>query len=273
MSHTPTMAVARARQALRAALLIPAIVIGALCALLAWQVGALADHNHWVTHTHEVIAQTWRVEKLLVDRETGLRARLLSGDDAFLEPYRAAGTELPPALDTLAGLTADNPVAQSRIRDLRVHQERWLREAEAALAKSRETQVIVPAGFREEMMVRKAEMDGMRATIGSILADEERLLEERRQASRSATRHLVLAGGGAALLLGLGASLALQRLVRSLDATYAEAFRAQSEALRVAEALAGEVTEQLEMAMGTISDARAAQQKAEARVAELERKA
>lgn len=87
----------------------------------------------------------------------------------MLAPYRAASAELPPALDTLAGLTADNPTAQSRIRELRERQERWLREAEEALVRAREAQVIVPAGFRDEIKVRKAEMDGMRGTIGSIL--------------------------------------------------------------------------------------------------------
>jgi uncharacterized protein YigA (DUF484 family) len=121
------------------------------------------------------------------------------------------------------------------------------------------------------MAVRKAQMDTMRATVDQILAEADRLLEVRRRSLREATRRLFLVGGLAALVLGLVAAVSLHRLVRSLDASYAESFRAQAESLRVSQALAGEMTEQLDLAMATIGEARTAQEKAEARVAELER--
>jgi methyl-accepting chemotaxis protein len=263
--------VARVREALRMALLIPVLAIGALCALLAWQVRALSEHNRWVAQTHQVIAQTWRVEKLLIDHETGLRARILTGDDAFLAPYTAARAELPGAFDHLGRLAADNTLDKARVEDLRARHEDWLRNAEAAISRSRETRNSVEPGLLEEMRVRKGMMDAMRATVDRILSDADRLLEERELATRRATRRLFVAGGVTALILGIAAAFFLHRLVRSLDASYAEAFRAQSEALRVAEALAAEVTEQLQSAMDTILEARAAQQKAEARAAELER--
>jgi CHASE3 domain sensor protein len=271
MSGSP-LPVGRVRQTLRMALLIPVIVIGALCGLLAWQVGTLSEHNRWVARTHELIAQTWQVEKLLIDHETGLRARLLTGDDKFLAPYTTARMELPQAFDRLSLLAAGDSMAQERIDKLRAAHEDWLRNAENSLAQSRETDIRQVAGWREDMAARKLQMDSMRDTVDQVLAEADRLLAARQRTMHDATRRLFLVGGLAALLLGLAAAISLHRLVRSLNASYAESFRAQSESLRVSEALAGEVTEQLQLAMGSISDARAAQEKAEARTAELERK-
>jgi methyl-accepting chemotaxis protein len=241
---------------LRLALAIPILLVGTLCAVLAWQVVSLSEHNRWVAHTDEVIASTWRVAKLLVDQETGLRARLLSGDDAFLQPYEAGRADFPRAVDELRGLVADNPAQQARIDEVRSRYEAWRRIAEEGLARSRATEVVVSPALRADMRARKAEMDAMRAEIDTILAEEGRLLAERQRAARRTTRRVFLWGGAAGLVVGILGALFLHRLVLSLDESYARAFRAQAEALRTSEALAAEVTEQLRQAETALLDAR-----------------
>jgi len=246
----------RVRRTLRLALAIPVVLVSSLCAVLAWQVVSLSEHNRWVAHTDEVIASTWRLAKLLIDQETGLRARLLSGDDAFLQPYEAGRAGFPRAVSELRELVADNAAQQARVDDVRSRYEAWRRIAEEALAKSRANQVVMSPALRADMRARKAEMDGMRAGIDVILAEESRLLGERRRAARQTTRRVFLWGGAAGLVLGIVGALFMHRLVLSLDEWYARAFRAQAEALRTSEALASEVTEQLRQAETALLDAR-----------------
>jgi methyl-accepting chemotaxis protein len=246
----------RVHQTLRLALAIPLVLVGALCAVLAWQVVSLSEHNRWVAHTDEVIASTWRLAKLLIDQETGLRARLLSGDDAFLQPYVAGRAAFPHAVDELRALVADNPAQQARIDEVRSRYEAWGRIAEEALARSRAAEVVMSPALRAEMRARKAEMDVMRGEIDAILAEEGRLLAERQRTARQMTRRVFLWGGAAGLVLGILGALFMRRLVLSLDDWYAQAFRAQAEALHTSAALAAEVTEQLRQAETALLDAR-----------------
>ena len=246
----------RVHRTLRLALAIPVVLIGTLSAVLAWQVVALTEHNRWVAHTDEVIGSTWRVAKLLIDQETGLRARLLSGDDAFLQPYNAGRADFPRAVDELRGLVADNPAQQARVDEVRARYQAWLRIAEEALARSRATETTLSPALRADMQARKAEMDAMRAEIDTILAQEARLLAERRRVARQTTRRVFLWGGVAGLVLGVVGALLMRHLVLSLDRWYARAFQAQAEALRTSEALATEVTEQLRQAETALLEAR-----------------
>lgn len=252
----PTPHVARA---LRQALAVPLLVIGALCAGLAWQVAALSEHNRWVSHTDEVIAETWRVNKLIVDHETSLRARLMTGDPTYLEPYTAARAELPGAVGQLRELVADNPPQQARIDDLRSRYQDWLHLAETDLAGAQAGQAIVGPTVVEGMRARRTPMDEMRLLTQQILAEENRLLMVRQDITRKSTRRALLWGGLGALVLGIIGAVAMHRIVMSLDAAYAEAFRAQAEALRTSEALAAEMTEQLRLAEGAIVEAQRGQ--------------
>lgn len=51
----------------------------------------------------------------MVNQETGLRGYLVSGDTAFLEPYRAGYEEYRQSIGTARRLTSDNPQQQVRL--------------------------------------------------------------------------------------------------------------------------------------------------------------
>ena len=51
---------------------------------------AMRENNHWVAHTHEVLATVSAIESTLKDAETGQRGFLLTGKDSYLAPYTAA---------------------------------------------------------------------------------------------------------------------------------------------------------------------------------------
>src|SRR5690348_16086535 len=54
-----------------------------------------------VEHSEQVIGKANQVAKLAADEESGLRGYLLSGDQAFLEPYLVASPRLPVEVETL----------------------------------------------------------------------------------------------------------------------------------------------------------------------------
>src|ERR1700733_974494 len=63
----------------------------------------------WREHTHEVVNSLNETVALLSDAETGQRGYLLTGDDAYLEPYKAATRNIDRIVVRLNDLTSDNP--------------------------------------------------------------------------------------------------------------------------------------------------------------------
>ncbi len=67
-------------------------------------------------HTYEVSKTLDETMVLLVDAETGQRGYLLTGDESYLAPYRAAIKNLDQAIRDLKDLTSDNPSQQKNIQ-------------------------------------------------------------------------------------------------------------------------------------------------------------
>jgi signal transduction histidine kinase len=61
---------------------------------------------------------TLRLEKLVVDVETGIRGLTVTGREPFLEPYRRATAELPQRIEALQALVAEDPRQLARSRAL-----------------------------------------------------------------------------------------------------------------------------------------------------------
>jgi CHASE3 domain sensor protein len=74
-----------------------------------------AEASEWRKHTYEVLRNLDETVARLVDAETGQRGYLLTGDDAYLEPYRAAIKNIDQNIGDLKSLTSDNPNQQKRI--------------------------------------------------------------------------------------------------------------------------------------------------------------
>src|SRR6266404_9652664 len=65
-------------------------------------------------HSFEVRGLLSDMAARLVDAETGQRGFLLTGDDAYLEPYHAAMKSIDQVLVELKNSTADNPVQRKQ---------------------------------------------------------------------------------------------------------------------------------------------------------------
>ena len=96
----------------------------ALAVLVA--IGGVAHRNivkltvtaGWVDHTHKVLENLATLLQGLVDAETGQRGYMITGDEAYLEPYHVALGVIDQDVKELRDLTKDNPNQQRRLEAL-----------------------------------------------------------------------------------------------------------------------------------------------------------
>ena len=87
--------------------------------VVAYQsITALAKTSYAVTHTHVVLEHLTSVLGLLKDAETGQRGFVITGDEAYLEPYRGAVDALPGTLGDLRDLLSDSASQEKRLDEL-----------------------------------------------------------------------------------------------------------------------------------------------------------
>jgi PAS domain S-box-containing protein len=166
-----------------------------------------------VGHTRQIMLELERTLSLLKDAETGQRGYLLTHDNGYLAPYRAATAELDDALARLRVRAVLDLGQQARITEL----DRLAREKMAEL---RHTVALGQQGRWDAALAAvrsdrgKRLMDQMRAVTSAVEAEEQRLLEQRIALAQAAVRRAFLAfavTAGVALVLLLAVSLLHRR--------------------------------------------------------------
>ncbi len=182
------------------ALLTVAILVVTLNAWFAFRsVNALLENERWVQHTWEVICEVELIMGSAKDAETGNRGYLITGEEAYLEPYTAALHELPKELDRFGGLTADNPVQRQNVAEMRAVLSRQLEMLRAGI-ELRRTGSANAARIMDISRTGKAEMDRLRQIADSAEAEERRLLAQRASQTESASHRTFFSIGLASLL-------------------------------------------------------------------------
>jgi PAS domain S-box-containing protein len=191
-------------------LLVVALLVDAAATL--YNIRDVATSVEWVSHTHEVLAKVEAALSTLKDAETGQRGYLLTGERAYLEPYRDAVGRFPGQMTELRQLTLDNPGQIARL--LRIEQlagERLsilrrgidLFEAEPDRARALQSaRQMVLSGEGKRIM------DTIRDEVTQMRRAERALLQERAAAARASARTAL-----GATLVALALGLALVALV------------------------------------------------------------
>jgi CHASE3 domain sensor protein len=164
---------------------------------------SLTRTSYLVAHTHGVLEHIERVLGLLKDAETGQRGFVITADEAFLEPYVGAVSELPKVLKELRELTADNPNQQKRLDDVEPLVAQKLAELKRTVEMRR------TAGFEPTQKVvqggeGKRAMDDIRRVMAQMDREERDLLRQRAEevdAAASAARMTIILGTLLCLLL------------------------------------------------------------------------
>jgi CHASE3 domain sensor protein len=172
-----------------------------------------AEQDSLVRHTYEVKLELREVYRLLDDAETGQRGYLVTGAAEYLQPYRAAVSQVNDQLTALANLTKDNPTQEANISELRSL-------ASAKLAELSDTVNLYQAGKTAEVRqivlsgIGKQRMDAVRQTIGRAESGEDRLLATRISGSDKA-RWVEIALVAAILLITVAVYLIFLRLTQA----------------------------------------------------------
>jgi CHASE3 domain sensor protein len=196
-----------------------------LAALMVGAVLWFGAHNSsddaYVLHSMQVRDQLIRTESLVQSGETGQRGYLLTSRDFYLRPYTAATEQLPPMLDGLAALAADDPQQSqkaTRLRELIKEKFDELKSTLDAMNAGRKDQALAivnnDAGLRL--------MTEIRQTIASMQEEEDRLLAVRQDNARR-TGMLVQIGAGLSCLLICIVGFLVARYTRESVATISSA--------------------------------------------------
>jgi serine phosphatase RsbU (regulator of sigma subunit)/CHASE3 domain sensor protein/anti-sigma regulatory factor (Ser/Thr protein kinase) len=92
------------------------VAVALVISLLLATVQDLRDAQRLALGSDRTLQQAAANEKLLIDMETGLRGYVITHEEDFLEPFRAALRKIPVAAHRLERLTADDPGQLGRAR-------------------------------------------------------------------------------------------------------------------------------------------------------------
>ena len=145
----------------------------------------LKESTEWVAHTYQVRGLLKGLEKTLVDAETGQRGFIYSGQENFLEPYNLAQETIDDNLEELKAKISDNPEQLKRLAKVADLTESKISELEETIELKR-------AGEEEKLRelvlsgLGKQIMDEIRQKINEMVAEEDKLLEEREKQAEEA---------------------------------------------------------------------------------------
>jgi methyl-accepting chemotaxis protein len=166
-------------------------------------------------HTYQVLENLDRVLSTLKDAETGQRGYIITGESQYLEPYQIGTSAVNKTVQTLRGLTADNPNQQRRLDAIEPLIAAKISELKETidLRKSK--------GFDAALKVvqtdkGKTVMDDIRKVITEMDNEERTLLQQREnemKASSGTTIAVIIYGIPLAFVLLILAGFSITRAI------------------------------------------------------------
>lgn len=200
----------------------------------------LITNYRQVSYTDEAMLDVATLLSTLDNAETAERGYLLTGNEAYLQPYRVATERLPTELSHLESAVA-NPQQQARLAILE-------RSIDLELDDLKQTIALEVAGDHATAVtimrtnIGEARMDAIRAQVAAIQAAERELVAQRatqsERSSRATLVTIVVPALIGAALLGLVFYLSRRNL--RLERSAAEALSDERERLRITLASIGD---------------------------------
>jgi methyl-accepting chemotaxis protein len=171
----------------------------------------------WTDHTTAVIATVTEALAAMVDRETGLRGYLISGEKNFLDPYYGGEKNFDKSLAKFRELTSDNPAQQQRAAQLEDKANIWKKDvAEVEIALMESVSTRAQAHAMEASGAGKTSMDAIRGIVSEIIATEQALMVTRLEAQQNAFQvgdMTVMIGAFAILFMSVVSYFAIMKLI------------------------------------------------------------
>ena len=182
-----------------ALVLVPAVVlVGLEIYQIVRTVPELRRSQDLVARTIDVITTAQSLQLAIQDAERGQRGFLITGDAAYLDPYRSGLERVPAILSKLKQLTADNPEQQRRWPNLESQIDIKLAELKRTVD-ARQTDGFDAARKIVETNVGTNSMRAIAQLIEAAITAEKNLLKDRHALGDTAehTTAIVSLTGGA----------------------------------------------------------------------------
>jgi signal transduction histidine kinase len=205
-----------------------ALVIGAAFAVLLSSVADLRAAERRARESESVLVVANRLERLVVDLETGQRGFIITGQEGFLQPWRDAQAAIPGQAATLERLVDGNPEQQARAQRIAQATTSYLHDYSIPLVETarRDLPAARTAAVTEE---GKQRIDQIRDEFNRFMDTERVLAAARQRRSDAATQRAILAAagglGGSILLILLFAGYLMRAIVQPVRRTAAMAGR------------------------------------------------
>jgi PAS domain S-box-containing protein len=213
----------RFKRTLRQVLLLPIVACLMLACVLVWQIRGANATVGLIEESDRTIALAIRIEKLVVDEETGLRGYQITDDPRFLQPYRNA--EAPMQRDIAELQSIARPDQAESLNQFLDQYRSWHQTfAEPVIAS------IAAVGQENDddlNITGRVGMDNMRALMDDIVEKSEQRRADRIAQWRQQTRHLLLLLILLALTIGLLVGLFTRGRLESAYAAFRRAIDLQ----------------------------------------------
>ncbi len=162
----------------------------AACTVLLLGAGILSFRNSdklmttraWVAHTHQVLYELALVLQYAEDAETVERGYIITGEEAYLDPFDSDKSALIQHIQKVQQLTTDNATEQGNIRVLSDVVTEHMAHLDKCIALRRSRGFEAAAALLANTEGKKR-MDRIRRQVAASIDAERRLLAEREAAS------------------------------------------------------------------------------------------
>lgn len=199
------------------------IAVGVLSAAIyatSWlMIGRLDRMNSLVEHSLKVMNESQQALVCLLDCETAYRGYLATGDVEFLEPYEHCFRHVEGHVRNIGELVQDNSQQSAVIPNLLALADKKIRFSQSII----ELRKTHPDIKSSTVLLKpgKEIMDSYRASVSTLMANEERLLEDRSREVQN-LRNIVLTAQIALAALLLSLLVYISKNVRDFATTQRE---------------------------------------------------
>jgi signal transduction histidine kinase len=171
-----------------------ALLVGGSFVVLLLSIGELRRSAELERHSQEVLVAANRVERLVVDLETGLRGFLITDDPRFLEPWNEARGAIPSQTSALERL-AQVPAQHARAERLTQVVSAYIDDYSVPLLDAARRD-LPSAGSTATLAEGKRRLDAIRVGFDRFEAAERSLSATRHAGAEAAARRSILAAAG-----------------------------------------------------------------------------
>jgi signal transduction histidine kinase len=180
-----------------------ALVVGAAFAILLSSIAEQRRSQLRAQHSAQVLVMANRLERLIIDMETGVRGFALTGQDQFLEPWREAIAAYPGQIDALERLVSGTATQLDRARQIATAGTSYIDDYATPLIEAARRDPVA-AQTSTATVEGKRRVDAMREDFDGLVAAEQSVALAQQRRSDTAARRASAAG-----VAGLIASIAL----------------------------------------------------------------